>query len=508
MNKKNLFLSFLLSILFVLLFYKQDIGLNNFLFNLLLLLMLYFTGRIDFKNKLWVTVASGTFFSSLMVLINNSDLAITINYLSLFLLAGITVYNHFKNLFTIGLSAFTLLFTSQINFIKELLGINTNNAGVSRLARYIKLIVIPLIIVFAFALMYKVSNPYFEEYTLSFFDSIDKLLSRFFDIVDINIFWVWVFGLLVSNFLLLGKKQDSVLFFEKNTTDELVRKKVNNSGKHVTTGLITEYKTGIILFTLLNILLLVVNLLDVVNVWFGFKWNGQYLKQFIHEGTYMLLFSIFISIVITLYYFRGNLNFYKKNRLLKRLAALWLFQNALLTVSVGIRNFWYIHYYNLAYLRIGVIFFLIFTLAGIYLVFIKIKSRKSGWYVFRKSSLAVYLILVVMTFFNWDVIIARYNFAHYKTAFIHYNFLSSLSNKALPWLDKPLDELEKITALQKKQPFKIEKWYQKPDAYYNAIEEKKKSFLASWPEKGFLSWNYADARAYRLLTTNLPSHQK
>jgi hypothetical protein len=506
MTARKLFYTVLLSLFFVLFFYKQDVGLNNLLFSMLVLLMLYFTGKLTTSNKVLLAIVAGTFLSSLMVVVNNSDLAVTINYLSLFLLAGVTVYNKFRNLVTIWFASFIQMFTAQFNLFRRVRELSIKKPGVHRFFHYLKLIIIPVGIVFIFAMMYKVSNPFFEKYTLSVFDFIDKAFTRLSELIDVDMFWFWVFGLLVSNFLILGRKEQPVFFFEKNMHDDLQRKRENSSGPFSPLALLTEYKTGVILFALLNLLLLMVNVLDILNVWFGFKWDGQFLKQFVHEGTYVLLLSVFVSVIITMWYFRGNLNYYKNNKWLKRLAILWLAQNAVLTLSVGIRNFWYIHYYNLAYLRIGVIFFLIFTLIGIYLVYLKIQEKKTGWYVFTKSSLVFYIILVVMTFFNWDVIIARYNFSHYKKSFVHYSFLSGLSNKALPWLDIPLKELEQIDAEQKSLEFDIKDWYQKPEEFHNIIENKKKHFLKSYPQKGFLSWNYADAQAYRLLTTKAPKH--
>ena len=77
---------------------------------------------------------------------------------------------------------------------------------------------------------------------------------------------------------------------------------------------------------------------------------------------------ILISIIISLYLFRGNQNFYKKSVLLKKLALAWLAQNVILAFSVGIRNVHYIEHYALAHKRIGVFFFLLATIIGLALV--------------------------------------------------------------------------------------------------------------------------------------------
>jgi hypothetical protein len=73
-----------------------------------------------------------------------------------------------------------------------------------------------------------------------------------------------------------------------------------------------EFIAGIFLLLILKSLILVVSSIDIYWVWFNFKWEGQYLKQFVHEGTYLLILSILISIALILFLFRGNHNFYKK----------------------------------------------------------------------------------------------------------------------------------------------------------------------------------------------------
>jgi hypothetical protein len=201
---------------------------------------------------------------------------------------------------------------------------------------------------------------------------------------------------------------------------------------------------------------------------------------------------------IVLFFFRGNLNFYSKNSTLKFLSYTWLAQNAVLAVSVAIRNFWYIKYFALAYGRIGVLFFLLLTLYGIYTVFIKVRDKKSTFYLLRSNNLVIYCMLVFMTFFNWDVIVARYNFRHYQTSFVHLNFLSELSYKALPYLDKDMEELNRIQTIQNSL-FPFEEKYMTPESYYNAIQEKKELFLTNFRKKNVRSWNLAEYRAYKKL---------
>jgi hypothetical protein len=243
------------------------------------------------------------------------------------------------------------------------------------------------------------------------------------------------------------------------------------------------------------------NGIDINSVWFNFKCEGQYLKQYVHQGTYLLILSILISIAIILYFFRGNLNFYKQNKFLKYLSFIWLAQNGILAISVGIRNFRYIEHYNLAYKRIGVAIFLLLTLYGLYTVLLKVKKKKSTFYLFKTNALAFYIILVISSLVNWDKCIATYNFSHSDTAFLDLDYLSSFSDKTLPYLNKTKLELDDIT-IKQKENFNFKDYFLTSESYYNIIQNRKKQFKKEWESKSFLSWNLAEYLAYKKLFTN------
>ena len=109
-----------------------------------------------------------------------------------------------------------------------------------------------------------------------------------------------------------------------------------------------EWLAAVVSFGLLNALLLLVNAVDIRWLWFGFRpAPGFDLTQFVHEGTYVLIFSILLAAGIMLWFFRRNLNFYQRGLpALRWGATLWVLQNAVLAVSVGLRNYYYIALYR------------------------------------------------------------------------------------------------------------------------------------------------------------------
>lgn len=496
--RKELAVVILGSLLFTFFFYEKNIGLNLLLFNTFVIGALFFLKKLQLKSSLELVLLFGTAITAILLVFYNSALAIVVNFISLFLLTGVLLLPKIRNLIYASALAIINTVMAQGSFYSILQEMSKNKKGLRLALRYLKIIALPLIIVFIFLLIYKASNPFFGEYVDLFMDKIDEWLTALFRHVNVPLLMTWILGLIISNFLFLGKAEKTISNFEHAGNMQLLRQRKKHFLSFKTTGLKNEIRVAVVLFSLLNLLLFVVNLFDIFQVWFNFEWNGNYLKQFVHEGTYLLIFSIIISLALTLYYFRGNLNFYHNNKVLKILAYIWLFQNAILTISVGIRNFWYIEYFALAYKRIGVIFFLIFTLISIYLVYKKIKDKKSTYFLFSKNALTFYVLLVIMSLFNWDTIIAQYNFKHYKTAFVHLDFLSELSNKTLPYLDKTDKQLKDISKEQK-QLFHFEEQFLSTTEYQKIIADRKIYFKKNWENKSWLEWNLAEQQAYDVL---------
>ena len=106
-------------------------------------------------------------------------------------------------------------------------------------------------------------------------------------------------------------------------------------------------------------------------------------------------------------------------------------------------------------------------------------------------------IAILAACFNWDGIIARYNFNHSDKAYLHYEFMLQLNDAALPWLNSDINKLKQIDSIQQSR-FPVKK---------NSIEEnfggqvssRKSSFVKEFSEKSWLEWNLPEQRAYNLL---------
>ncbi|MFH2143272.1 MAG: DUF4173 domain-containing protein, partial [Bacteroidota bacterium] len=250
----------------------------------------------------------------------------------------------------------------------------------------------------------------------------------------------------------------------------------------------SENRTGIILVSLINALLLIINVIDINWIWFDFQLlEGMDLKQLVHEGTYLLILSILISMGIILFYFRANLNFYKRSKWLKYGVYIWILQNVILAVSVAIRNFHYINYFGLAYKRIGVLIFLVLTIIGLITLAYKILSKKTGFYMIKTNAWSVFFMMIFISFFNWDIIITKHNLNHRFPQNMEADFLLRMSDKTLHILSNEKEKFKTQPFLKNQNSVKI-------------LEKRIDQFIDIQSERSFFSWNYGDYKALKELT--------
>lgn len=254
-------------------------------------------------------------------------------------------------------------------------------------------------------------------------------------------------------------------------------------------GLKKELQGAVFLMALINLMLLIVNVIDINYVWLFFKYNPSInLKHFVHEGTYLLILSILLSIGIMLYYFRQNLNFHPNRNTLKTLAYIWITQNVILLISVVIKNYHYIHYFGLAYKRIGVLIFLILVLIGLYTLYVKIGKLKSAYYLFRINTWAVYIVVTLASLINWDFMIAQHNINHPLKDNMETSFLLTLSDKILPEIDKRQEILNQSLELNTYISFGVM-------SYQEVYEKRVNDFLNRKKTTSWLSWNWEESKA-------------
>lgn len=509
MKTKNTLSVLLLSaLLYGLLFHNKSLGLNLVIYEAFVLGWLFYSKQLSLKSPSEKLIVSAQIITLIFTVLHHSIWSYFIHFSISFVLVGVMIAPMVRSLVnSIGLAFSNVLFSIHAIFTKEKEAEPESNRvkkGKYQLKK-LRLYIIPLAIIILFATLYGFANPEFGKYVDIALGWLYDGIEDIFKSIDFWFFVTFAFGFLVSIYIFRRGRNEKIIELDTSSNDDKVRQR-NPQSNLKTLALKNEFRVGIFLFASLNILLLAMNIMDIDHVWINFEWKGQYLRQFVHYGTIVLLVAIALSVLLVLYFFRGNLNFYKKNKLLKKLCYIWLGQNIILAISTGVRNYYYIQHYSLAYRRIAIVFFLILAIYGLYSVYVKVRDTRSNFYIVRKNAVVWTVVLSISAGFNWDRIIAEYNFSRGKGSFVHLNFLAHLSDSALPELDQPTSKLNDIDQYQESSFFKApgssvgyRKLYISPKSYAFTIEWRKQVFKDKWEKKSWLEWNYAEARAYREL---------
>lgn len=311
---------------------------------------------------------------------------------------------------------------------------------------YGRLLGLPLLALVVFQALFAIANPQYAALSAEVWNAVNDWLAHLLAAISVPHLLFLLLCAVVSAGALVTVPVHYFLDYESRFGEFVQRQRdrVASFGvrhpnfeysKHWALDLRKEWLAAVISFGLLNALLLVVNAVDIHWLWFGFEpAPGFDLTQFVHAGTYVLIFSILLAVGIMLWFFRRNLNFYQPGLpLLRWGATLWVVQNAVLAVSVGLRNYYYIEATELAYKRIGVYGFLLLTLFGLGTVLLKIWQRRSAFSLVRLNSWAAYAVLLLLAAGNWEIWIAEYNLQPRFTR-LNIGFLLTMPPRVLPVL--------------------------------------------------------------------------
>jgi hypothetical protein len=473
MKKKNV-LILLAATAYCLLFYKQSPGMNQFIFTLVLIPLLWLTDRSLSRSKVWLVVAGTALLTSAGSLLYGTLLSQLANILSLGMLASLSYNRDSSLIFTLahGIYSWVILPFSLFKRKAENTEDPEGRSGFS-LNKFLK-IFLPLLVAFIFFQFYKAASPDFGKL-------MDYL---FYHLLSFDFLWFMCCGLLMC-YVLFNQQLIRQLFLKDQAASNQLTPGIRTDEMNIFNNLQSEHSAALLMFTILNALLLLVNALDIKAFFAPARhWDAEAHSQAVHLGINVLIFSIVVAILLTLYFFRGNLNFIAKHRTLKLLAIAWMAQNIVLVFGCAVKNLHYVQEFGLTYKRIGVFIYLLLTLIGLTTTLLKLIQVKSNWYLLRKNAWAFFGVLVISSLVHWDRIIVRYNLYYAQVA--EPTYLMEFSNESLPYLLQT--DLEKFDAEWHYGGFEL--WYSSQRQW------RKNHFLRNFEDRSWLSWNLADQHTY------------
>lgn len=477
------------------LFWNENWGFNLLIFSIILIAALFYMYPQPFQQKETRFVLLGTLVALFMVITFNTTISKVAYFGSFWVLIGCIhrpQWRYFQHHILFNF-AHILSFPSML---KQLFSNpKTTDKYTLQLWYRFRIIIIPVALLLVFHLLFFYANERYANLSNTFFAYVANILGNFLELISIGRLFFTLLGICMGMIILIKTNSNQQLD-EKDKTlfDRLFRKKTPRRGRvfDPMNALKKEYQMALVLLVLINLLLLVVNVIDINWVWFNFKvTEGMVLKHFVHEGTYLLILSILLSIGIILYYFRKNLHFFPGNKALVLLAQIWMAQNILLTVSVFLRNYHYIEYHGMAYKRMGVIVFLLLTLFGLFTMIRKIAGKHSTAFLLKQNTWAAYAMLIGLSTINWDVMMARFNLNHWHKSGIDVDFYFTLSPRVLPDVFANAETInEQIRACNIAGTNYTD--YASSDVFWQMAKIRAKRYLSEQEKLSILSWNNAD----------------
>ena len=495
------------SILFMLLFWKQNLGLNTIIFSIQVIGLSAFFNESSFKSKIVKLIISGIVISSLTIAYHASSLAIFVWTVSIILLPA---YLHFPNAksLLIGIPTSLINYLSLPNLLLEIKIKNTKYFNLKKVKTTVKIFIVPIIVLVVFVKIFQIANPVFDDISSEFINKIISWLETIFHNFSFAQILFFLWGLSIIAWFIYKGTINTLVRIEESKSDIITRKRKKHSNKQnyiqtrkgLKPSLKYEFKSGLILIILVNLLFLIINIIDISKLWIAADFGkDSQITELVHHGTYMLIFSILLSMAIMLYYFRKNQNFYYKKSILQNASYLWIIQNVILLISVIIRNIHYIYSMGLAYKRIGLFFFLALVVVGLITLIIKIKSCKSAFYLLKINSFALYIGFVFFAVPDWDTIIAKYNTTRVNQYNVDVMFLLELDEKTLPYIENNKEILKNSYYSVRIDDNYSYRQKNKSEFLIKRYNQKIEHFLSEYSKKSWLSWNYADAKAYKKL---------
>ena len=402
------------SLVFTLLFYNEDLGLNWAIFGMLQTALICYFFHEKFTRRLHLIL-------------------VVTSVLSCFAFAW---YGDFPSFFAMALSVIFLQFKTQepklkllqalplvlINGIASLGRIlmfsqylpkrKVNNGFAKKLIAYF---VIPVLFLGLFLIVYSFGSDHFSSLFTGYYLDIDAWQA--FVLTALGFFISFTFW----NYWI------PEVCYEKNDlldSDFKEEAKTQNQNSFSFLDIDFERRSGEITLFLLNILLLVFITTYNYEQFFEVVKKSN-LSSDTHERVTAVIFSIVMAVGVILFYFKGGFNFDKKATNLKRLAKIWILLNGVLILSTIIKNSEYVSFFGLTYKRLGVYAFLILAIVGLVFAFLKIINQKTNAYLFNQMIWYFYGTILLCSFVNWGNIITHYNISVNKG--VESTFLSGLN---------------------------------------------------------------------------------
>ena len=450
---------FITTALFIIVFYNENIGLNLGILGIGYSLLTLFKTLEKNRTKTFLILLVTSILSSIAFAWYGDFPSFLAVVISLLLLSYRSKHRRMKILllipvFVVNCFTFICRFFSFDSWLPK-----TNTSGLWQ--KTMAFILIPLILISIFFGIYSVASERFAnvftnyEFDINFWQLLVITVLGFF--IAFN-FWNYSVEKLIY-------KQNHIL--ENEFTDQDKIQKPTYSFLDLN----SERMSGVISFFSLNILLVFFIITFNYEQFYETVKTPNQLSEETHERVLAVIMSIVMAILVIMFYFKSNFNFDPKAGLMKNLVKIWIILNAVLVISTMLKNIEYIVSYGFTYKRLGVCAFLILSLIGLVMTFIKIQMKKRNIFLFNVMIWYFYGTVLACSYINWGGIITSQNMKR-KDFAVNYHLTSiNFSQKyLLKYAEEKRNTQLKKDVLERVQKERAETFLSKI-LYYETIQK-------------------------------------
>lgn len=453
---KKQFLIFISAAVFTVLFYNEEIGVNLSFFAILLLLAQLVMVPALIRDKRALLLASCVLLSS----VSHAWLLSFASFVSV--IVSSFVFRYYVTDPKLRLVTQALVyFTNWPAFIVQVFQIESwfefdKNGSKQTFTKIFSYFLIPLLILSVFSAVYVSSSEWLSGW-----------YNRYEWDFDILMILVFVFGFYVSFVFWRSNVYNIFTVLDRKLLMNFSKQQQGNI-KPTIEGIPLEFelRSGIITLVCLDVMLLFfIIVFNLENASQSILHISEYSDR-THDQIYLIIGSIFMAMLVILFFFKDALNFIKNNGKLLLFAKIWLVLNGILIVSAFYQNTLYVQELGLTYKRLGVYLFLILCAIGLCYSYLKIQLKRKNFYLVDRMSWVVYFTLILCPLVNWSSIITAYNLKQKEVDLYYLEHQLNGNERVLLKYYKQRnltvpEEIEKRIAYYKNLPFLSSQFYYK-----------------------------------------------
>ncbi|AZB08830.1 DUF4173 domain-containing protein [Chryseobacterium sp. G0162] len=406
---------FLTTALFVVLFYDQDMGLNFGILGILYAILNFFKTPEKNKTRIFYILTVASVLSGIAFAWYGDFASFLAVASSLLLLAYKSRNRKVKILFLIPVFITNCCTSICRIFMLDKWLPQRNVPGMWQ--KMMAFVLIPLVFISIFFGIYAAGSDHFAALFTDY--ELDLNLWQVFCLSVLGFFIAFNFWNFAVEKLIY--KNHHFLDNDFQKSDQIPK------STYSFLDLAAERTSGVISFFCLNILLVFFIITYNYEQFYEVSKTPVQLSEETHERVNAVIMSIVMAILVIMFYFKSGFNFDPKAKMLKILAKVWIVLNAILILSAAVKNYEYIVNYAFTYKRLGVFAFLLLSLIGLSLTFIKIQRQKRNAFLFNTMAWYLYGTILICSYINWGGFITSQNITrknfdlNYHSASVNFN---------------------------------------------------------------------------------------